>query len=722
MSRFVLALAFAVGLLAVAWVGAGFAGSNWVALAMTLAIGAVYLLGAVEIRRFRTATDSLATALAQVGQPLTQIGEWVAGLPPSLQNAVRLRIEGERAALPGLALTPYLVGLLVMLGMLGTFLGMIVTFKGTVFALEGSTDLQAIRSALAAPIKGLGLSFGTSVAGVAASAMLGLMSAISRRERLDVVRQLDTRIATDFRPFSLVHQRQETFKALQQQAHALPHVASQLDAFMRQMEQRSQQLNEQLLERQTQFHRDATQAYTGLASAVEKSLTDSLTASARVAGESLRPVVEAAMTGMALDAQRMHAQVSEATQAQLNGLSAQFSTTAHALVNAWTNGLQQHTRTTDTLLQRLDSTLVAFTDRFDQRSDAWLTDVHQALQRSHTEQTQANQQRLDAWAQALDTQARALHAEWQRLGAQTLAQQQAVCQTLEATATGITSHTSQQARQTLDGLEKLLVHGEDMLHSRMKAEAEGLALHDARMDQLTTLWRTELSALRDEEAQRGQAAVQRLGELQAALASQLATLGTALEAPMTRLMHTAAEVPQAASGVIVQLREEMGRLAERDNQALAERQALLEQVSTLLHTLHQASGEQRTAIELLVSSAGTVLDNATRQFTQALDAQAGKADGMTAHATASAMELASLGEAFGHGVQLFSSTNEKLVDSLQRMEAAIQQSMARSDEQLAYCVAQAREVIDLSIASQQGIVEDLRRLHGTVAARVEGSA
>ena len=64
---------------------------------------------------------------------------------------------------------------------------------------------------------------------------------------------------------------------------------------------------------------------------------------------------------------------------------------------------------------------------------------------------------------------------------------------------------------------------------------------------------------------------------------------------------------------------------------------------------------------------------------------------------------------------LFTATNEKLIDSLQRIEGAIGQSMARSDEQLAYYVAQAREVIDLSISSQQGIVEDLRRLHGAAA-------
>src|SRR5437899_1887327 len=191
-------------------------------------------------------------ALEDLSQAPASLADWLESVPPGLRGAVRQRVEADRGTLPGPALTPYLVGLLVMLGMLGTFLGMVVTFKGAVFALEGSTDLQAIRSALAAPIKGLGLAFGTSVAGVAASAMLGLLSAISRRERVDVARQLDSRIATVFRPFSLAHQRQETFKALQVQAHALPDVVDKLQAMMEGMERRSQQLNEQLLGSQAQ--------------------------------------------------------------------------------------------------------------------------------------------------------------------------------------------------------------------------------------------------------------------------------------------------------------------------------------------------------------------------------------------------------------------------------------------------------------------------------------
>ena len=44
------------------------------------------------------------------------------------------------------------------------------------------------------------------------------------------------------------------------------------------------------------------------------------------------------------------------------------------------------------------------------------------------------------------------------------------------------------------------------------------------MEQLTALWRTELGALRDDEAQRGNAALERLGALQTALASHLASV------------------------------------------------------------------------------------------------------------------------------------------------------------------------------------------------------
>ena len=87
--------------------------------------------------------------------------------------------------------SPYLVGLLVMLGLLGTFVGMVETLMGTVTALQSSHDLSAMRDDLAAPIMGLGFAFGTSVAGVSASACLGLIATLSRRERASVARKIE---------------------------------------------------------------------------------------------------------------------------------------------------------------------------------------------------------------------------------------------------------------------------------------------------------------------------------------------------------------------------------------------------------------------------------------------------------------------------------------------------------------------------------------------------
>ncbi|AOW14175.1 hypothetical protein LPB72_06365 [Hydrogenophaga crassostreae] len=870
-----LLVAFALGLAAILWVGAGFVGTSHIALAMTFAIAVAYLAGALEVRRYRSLTNGLATALAQVPEPLHQLGDWLPSVPQALQHAVRQRIEGERAALPGLSITPYLIGLLVMLGMLGTFLGMVVTFKGAVFALEGSADLAAIRSALAAPIKGLGFAFGTSVAGVATSAMLGLMSALSRRERLEVVRVLDARIATVFHPFTLAFQRNASFAAMQAQASALPAVVDQLQALMTQMEQRGQQLDTQLVSRQDQFHKETAAAYTGLGQTVALSLQESLTASARIAGETIQPVVESAMKAIAEESTRLHGQVSESVQAQLKGLSSEFSATTGAVADTWKQALdtQAHTNTelvsglglalvgfnetleqrsqallgnvseamgrqqseqalaeqnkqaawaltlqsqaaaseamvgqlsetlagfsntfeqrtsallssmgdamervrreqaeaeqgkqaawlqtlqsqamgSEQMVARLGEALTGFSDSFEQRASALLANVGQAMNQSQADHAQAEQQKQATWTQALQTMAAGLQSEWQTVGSQNLAQQQAVGQALAQAAAAIQQSATEQARQTQEEMSRLLATSEALVQARSEAEAQWAAEQGERMDQLAGLWRSELAALRTEESargesavsrladwqdglttqlqtlrreedQRGEAAVNRLGELQTAMASHLATLGEALEAPMTRLLETASEAPKAAAEVIAQLRQEMSHLTERDNLALQERTALVGNLGTLLQSVEHATGEQRAAIESLVTSATSVLDQVSQQFSATLETQASNTNEVAAQVAGSAAELASLGEAFHHGVQLFSESNQKLVDKLQNIEGAISQNMARSDEQLAYYVAQAREVIDLSISSQQGIVEDLRRLRGSSAKAAAGGS
>ena len=679
MNRHFFTLIFALGAMAVIWVGAGFVGSNALAFTMTVIIGAVYAFGALELRRFRQANATLSTALTAIPMPLLNLADWLASVPASLQSSVRMRIEGERIGLPGPALTPYLVGLLVMLGMLGTFLGMVVTLNGAVFALEGTSDLQSIRSAFAAPIKGLGLAFGTSVAGVAASAMLGLMSALSRHQRMLTAQQLDTKIATVLRGFSLTHQRQETFKALQLQSQALPEVVNQLQAMMGQMERMSQQLNERMLTHQDRFHSEVKSVYTDLASSVDKSLRDSLTQNAQVAGESLKPVVEAAMSGIAQEAKLMHERMVETTQQQLDGLSDRLGASAAQVTATWT---------------------------------AALTTVQ-------ADQASNDRQRLDAWRGSLEAMAAALNREWTQAGTQTLSQQQQICHTMRQTAQAMTEQAQTSASQTLGEMTRLMAGSEELIRARIASEALWSKQHGEHMAELAGLLRTELGALRDEETLRGHAAVDRLGELQTALTHHLTTLGTALEAPITRLIATASDAPRAAAEVIGQLRHEISNSVARDNELLEERSRIMTTLNGLLEAINHASVEQRAVIDTLVATSALALDQAGSEFSGKLGFEVAKLADIAAHVTSSAVEVSSLSESFSFAVRSFSDANEKLIANLQRIEGAMDKSMARSDDQLAYYVAQAREIIDLSLMSQKEIFEELRQLPAKQALSAE---
>lgn len=690
MNRYIFASIFLVGALAILWVATGFFGSNSLALLMTAVIGVVYALGALELQRFRQATQTLTTALSAMADSVVNLDESLASLHPSLQNTVRLRIEGERIGLPGPELTPYLVGLLVMLGMLGTFLGMVVTLNGAVFALDGATDIHAIGSTFAAPIRGLGLAFGTSVAGVASSAMLGLLSAFSRRDRLMAAQMLDKEISTTLRRFSLTHQRQETFRALQLQSQALPAVVHQLQTMMEKMESTNLRMTDGLLANQARFHSDVKHVYSDLARSIDATLRTSLTEGAHAAGESIKPVVEGAMAGISHEAKSLQERLIATTESQLHGISVRFEDATSAVARTWTQALASQERTNETLISGLGKSLDAFDKTLEQRTGALLTAVHNTYSSLLADQALGDRLRLEVWTGQLIEVANTMSREWHQTSVQTQ------------------SSTS----QTLDEIARLVTCSEELAHSRIASETVWTQQHVERTDQLVGMLRSELGTLRDEEAQRGKAAVERLGELQAALTSHMSTLGTALEDPITQLIHTASEAPRAAAEVISKLRQEVSNSVARDNALLEERVRIMGTLNALLETINHASMEQRAVIDSLVASTAAALHTTGNQFSDKVDAEAVRLAEIAANVTSSSVEVSALSETLGFAVNTFSAANEKLITNLLRIEQAMDRSMARSDDQLAYYVAQAREIIDLSIMAQKDVVEDLRQLSG----------
>jgi len=783
MSRYLNLVVFLVGLAAVCGIGAGYIGSNPLALAVTLLIGACYLAGALELRRYSQATSTLTLAVAELSGPPPGLGAWLDRLHPSLRNAVRLRIEGERVALPGPALASYLVGLLVLLGMLGTLLGMVATLRGTGMALESATDLQAIRDSLAAPVRGLGFAFGTSIAGVATSAMLGLLSALCRRERIDAGQMLDVKIATTLRIYSQTHQREETFKLLQRQAEGMPELVNRLQMMMATIEQQNLAVNARQIASQDAFHVNTEATYARLASSVERSLKESVADSTRAAGAALQPVMEATMAGLARETASLHATVTHAVQQQLDWLTNGFEASTTTVAGIWNQALEGHQRSSEALVQQLRTSLDQFTGTFEQRSAGLLDGVsarldatagnvsaawNEALSRQelageklanhnqqalaaaaatfeqhsasllHTiEQSQVDlqgelvsrdEERLAVWTETLGSMASTLSREWDQAGTRTATRQQEMCDTLAQTARDISAQTQAHASNTIAEIDRLVQAASEAPKAAANLQAElasrdlqRLAAWTETLGSMAATLSREWEQVGTRTASRQQEICDTLEQTARELSAQTQAHTSSTISEIERLVQAASEAPKAAAEVVAELRQKLSDSMVRDTAMLEERSRLLATLETLLDAVNHASTEQRSAVDALVSTSAGLLERVGTQFADKVEAETGKLGAAAAQVTGSAVEVASLGEAFGMAVQVFGDSNEKLVTHLQRIEVALDKSLARSDEQLAYYVAQAREVIDLSMMSQKQIVEDMQRLGGRRASAGDGA-
>ncbi|WP_434989183.1 DUF802 domain-containing protein [Xanthomonas melonis] len=862
---------FLIGLLAVCWVGIGYLGSNPLGACIAAVIGACYVAGALELYRYRQASGTLDSAVAGPAAAPSALHAWLEQLHPSLRNAVRLRVQGTRVALPAPVLTPYLVGLLVLLGMLGTLLGMMATLRGTGFALQSAADLQAIRGSLAAPVEGLAFAFGTSIAGVASSAMLGLLSALCRRERLQAVQRLDLKIAAELHPHSDAYQREEAFKLQQQQSALMPALIDRMQALMHSIEQQSRTADERLAASQADFHARTEAAYARLAASMEQSLQAGVADSARAVGAALQPAMEATMASIARDTTAMQAQLGQAVQQQLEAigsgfersaadagahwsralamqeqaqgaLDAQLRTTLEQLgaqaaalqdsvgaaVQQQLHGLEQvaaaSARTAaehwqaalsaqERAQQALGEQLQAVLAQIEQRSitlhdsvgvalqqqlraidesvsrsnaataDQWtsmLDEQRRATQalEAHAQATleqlaqqttvlqdgvrQAVQQQLDSVTNGLETSTAAAAASWEAAAAEqqrsnrTLTQElqrhlaefattfdtrsgaliEAVSQRMDRSGNDAAQAWNQAlAQQQQAGAALANEHRSALAAASASFDAHAAALADslqqsqlalqtameARDTQRLTLWSEQLTAmsarLSSQWEQTGQRVAQQQQTICDTLASTAGTLSTQAQAQasatieeVSRLMQIAAEAPKAAADVVAELRQSLSESMVRDTAMLEERTRLLATLDTLLNAVNHASTEQREAVDALVATSADLLQRVGNQLTEQIGSETGKLGAVAAHVSGSAVEVASLGEAFGVAVQVFGNATGELNERLQHVATALEASLTRSDDQLAYYVAQAREVVDLSMLSQKQIIEELRQL------------
>lgn len=785
MPRYLVAsLVFLAGLLVVAWIGLGPLGRHGLGAGMTALIAAGYLAGAWELYRYDRASAGLDAAVEMLDRAPARLQDWLAQVPAGLHESVRLRVQGERVPLPAPLLTPYLVGLLVLLGMLGTLLGMMVTLRGTGLALESAGDLAAVQSSLAAPVKGLGFAFGTSIAGVASSAMLGLLAALARRARVQAVRRLDQRIAGVLQPFSRQWQREQVFGLLQRQAEQLPALVERLQAMTAALQTQAEHSAARQLEAQQAFHARTEAAQTAWIAQLGQTLQASVGDSARAVGATLQPLLQETLHTLARQATELHAQVQTAVRAQLDGVSAGLETATTRVAGQWETALQRQQQAQEAQATRLQQLLDGFAETFGQRSDALVdrlsgrmeaaadiqaehwrqalaqqTQAQESLARHHAQaleqavaaftghgeallavldqrhaeqmrtRAEAEQAHLSALRAGFTATAGQLLLDWRAAGEQIVERQRALGEALAAQASEQAQAVDRQQQALTALVQDVERRGQVWLDALGQAQSSLRQVLEARDTQRLATWTEAFAGLTARlEAQwnrTGQAMAERQQAICEALARTADAIGEqgrrhaeATFAEVARLLQTAAEAPKAAADMVAELRQKLSDSMVRDTAMLDERNRLLGTLETLLDAVNRASGEQRVAAEALVSTSADLLEQVGRRFSERIESEAGKLEAAAAQITGSAMDVAGLGEAFGAAVQAYGASNEALMQRLEQIATALEQAQARGDEQLAYYVAQAREVVDLSVLSQRQIVEELQRLatRGTASA------
>jgi hypothetical protein len=538
---------------------------------------------------------------------------------------------------------------LVMLGLMGTFVGMVATLGGAVQALEGGTELSAIRQGLAAPIQGLGMAFGTSVAGVGASAMLGLIAALSRRDRLISARALAMHRDGYFRAYSVQQKREETYSAIQQQAAALPDVVESLSALSEQLgalgsrvSELAEQSTQQSLALQKRLEEGVREDFRQLTASVAESLESRLAQSGQQAAEILQPQISAMLE--------------QATQ-QFTAVSQQHSGAMSQLSDALLTQQKEHGDAQQQFHQEWRAQL----EQDNQRLLQTVTDEIQQLTTAELQRGESSAAYFKDLSQQLGERLEAVREE--------VSQQWAASQQLwEQQSAQLRDHVAQQWSD-----------------SQSVASQQWLETSEAMSQQ----WSDHQRSL----SQQWQAS-------QDVLENRFAAMTESLQTSMSELITVTTGASQANAELLSQLEQQVSEHRQRDNALLAERKQLMEELAALSEGLRNSTELQQQIMEQVLEQSGENLIELGNSVGQQLSQSGEQLSG-------AAVELSTLSHAFADAVGGFKTSTEEM----QTVMAGIADTMAsageRSDEQMGYYVSQAREIIDHNLMTQQAILERL---------------
>ncbi len=697
MNRLAVLLVAALGGLLVVRTGLVYRGTDPVALAVVVLIGFGLLVGVAELWLRLLRADRARREVTALPAPATV--EAVNAASPGVRGWLRAAMAGRSAPPSKPGFTPYLVGLLVMVGMLGTFLGLVDTMAGAQAVVGNSTDIDTLRAGLAGPFAGLTRAFGTSVAGVAGSATLGLAALFVRRSEAGV-----RVLLVDYATGAL--------------AHLTP--AGRQTATL--------ELLSGLAERSAE----------GAAAAAGQALTTHLAA--------VHAALEAASEREATRTDTLLARVDQLLDAEMVRREAQRDmavSTRDAIVGMAEAEGERTTAVATRIEESVGQMLTALADH-GQRERADLEELTGLMGRLAVEADErdaAQATRSTALAERLSSL-----AERSAEGA--------------ATAAGEALHTHlgevqaalQSASQSETGrTDALLARVDQLLEaetSRREAQrAEADALLDALAAREAERTETLVTAIDCAHAQRTRAAREALEDVRSRLADQATTLHDQVAETRDAVVRLAEAEGERTDAVAGRIEASVGRVVEAVAAQGQRERADLEQLTTLMGRLSVEAAERETAQASRAEVLADQLEQAVRKQTERLAAFEEQLDGvrtrsaealaerLSTHAEglaeklasttgvvseasdllrAGGAELSAVAEMFTDAVDGYRESNERWLSALGHLETTLDASGdGAAGAIVGEYLDQTREVFGDAMRFQRELFTELRAMRGS---------
>ncbi len=591
------------------------------AFGITIIMAGALIFGLLELAmRYRRSTKLGHQLNDAVKSSPSRVQELRGEIAPVL----RAHLERDPAPSSAPVFTPYLIGALVMLGLLGTFLGLFETLRGAHSALAASADIDSLRAGLSQPMEGLMRSFGTSAAGVASSAVLGLGAVLIRNHARRFEVAVHSACAGPLAHLGASQRQLSALEALAEQGAAWPDAVAALTeaanllretneeqrAAREALETRSNEEREAIAaEARTQFDR----MIASIAEQEERAAARLVEREAEVLKtfEKQREAAESSATSAADTAKQVSAELRKLAEAQASAID-QFEGRAS----------ERHSA----LIASAESSIRSLRDDLREASEAHTS----ALSQSGEAIAGAFQERANAHLEQLGS---AAAASERTLREATSAMSENIARELTNLASSLGELSSAQ-REQLDasserhanllsdavaGLDERFATGVATLASRAgEAIAPALATITERTQELSTNHLREVRGALEEERQSTLASLREREENQTlAIANQLERIDALIARQEERASALANSIATTHAEGIDKLESLRAQVEERIAQSSAQ---TLEQITqSSAQTLEQITQSSARTLEQVTQSSAQTVERVTQSSAQTVE-------------------------------------------------------------------------------------------------------